>query len=276
MLGEFPWAVRVGETATVSDYVAPPRVLSREATNNEATWSLGEYIPGRAVWAAFGLPGHPPAPVGIYANQPSPFGRVFALWRPFLAMTAALIVLMAAFSALALNAQVFHHSYTLARRPPQDNQEPSFVTDVFQLEGHTSNVELTTRSSVDNNWIFVNYALINQDTGQAFDFGREVSWYHGRDEDGEWSEGSAQDSAIIPSVPPGRYYLRVEPEMDPGTGVIRLDILAKRDVPGFTLYLVALLALAIPPVVATWRAISFEHARWAESGGSPPDLRSGS
>ena len=46
VLGEFPWEVRVGEIAIVSDYVAPPRVLSRESTGNEATWSIGEYIPG--------------------------------------------------------------------------------------------------------------------------------------------------------------------------------------------------------------------------------------
>ena len=45
--------------------------------------------------------------------------------------------------------------------------KPSFVTDVFQLEGHTSNLELTTTANVNNNWIYLNYALINQDTGQA-------------------------------------------------------------------------------------------------------------
>src|SRR4029077_4731536 len=76
VLGEFPWAVRVGESAKVSDYVAPPRVLSREDTGTEATWSIGEYVQGRDVWTRFGLPGKPPTPVGVYANQPSPHQNI--------------------------------------------------------------------------------------------------------------------------------------------------------------------------------------------------------
>ena len=105
------------------------------------------------------------------------------------------------------------------------------MTDVFQLKGHTSDLELTTTADVNNNWIYLNYALINQDTGQAYDFGREVSYYHGYDSDGSWTEGSHTDRVAIPSVPPGNYYLRVEPESDFGHGTISYSISAKRDVP---------------------------------------------
>ena len=54
--------------------------------------------------------------------------------------------------------------------------EASFVTDDFELKGHTSNVELKTSTDLNNRWIYLNYALINEATGQAFDFGREVSY----------------------------------------------------------------------------------------------------
>ena len=33
-------------------------------------------------------------------------------------------------------------------------------------------------------------ALINDDTGVAYDFGKEVSYYFGRDSDGSWTEGA--------------------------------------------------------------------------------------
>ena len=72
MLGEFPWQVRVGESAEVTDYVSPPRVLSSEQTGNEVTWSMGEYMSGKDVWKAFRLPGSAPDAVGVYENQPSP------------------------------------------------------------------------------------------------------------------------------------------------------------------------------------------------------------
>ena len=55
----------------------------------------------------------------------------------------------------------------------------------FELTGRTSNVEISIRTDLNNNWAYFNFALINEGTGQDFDFGREVSYY--RDSDG--SEG---------------------------------------------------------------------------------------
>ena len=57
VLGEFPWQVRVGEHAVVTDYVHPPRVLSSEKMDKEVTWSIGEYMYGREIWECFKLPG---------------------------------------------------------------------------------------------------------------------------------------------------------------------------------------------------------------------------
>ena len=131
---------------------------------------------------------------------------------------------------------------------------------------------MTTNARVDNNWIYLNYALINQDTGHAYDFGREVSYYHGYDSDGSWSEGGNTNNVTIPSVPPGNYYLRIEPESDPNRGPIRYTITVKRDVPQAAASLgLAVLALLLPAGLITWRSMNFEHLRWAESDyGSAP------
>ena len=73
--------------------------------------------------------------------------------------------------------------------------------------------------------------MINEATGQGYDFGREVSYYTGRDSDGAWSEGGPSDTAIVPSVEPGRYYLRVEPEMAPNARSMLYTLDVKRSVP---------------------------------------------
>jgi hypothetical protein len=267
VLGEFPWQVRVGETADVSDYISPPRVISSERTGKEITWSMGEYISGRDIWKAFSLPGNPPEAVGVYENQPSPLSAdTTALWLAFVGFLVALVVMFIGFESFARNEKVlqeFHSFNTTART------EASFVTDVFPLKGRTSNLELTTTSDVNNNWLYLNYALINQDTGQAYDFGREVSYYHGYDSDGSWTEGSHTDHVTIPSVPPGNYYLRVEPESDFGHGTISYSITAKRDVPQASFFGIALLALLAPAGLITWRSLNFEHLRWAESDYAP-------
>jgi uncharacterized protein DUF4178 len=270
VLGEFPWQVRVGETVKVSDYISPPRVISSEGTGKEVTWSMGEYMAGRDLWKAFNLGGDPPAPIGVYENQPSPpSANVRGLWKfvgIFLGMILALLI--GAYS-LARDEQVLQQTYSF---DTSVRGEASFVTDTFQLKGHISDVELTTSADVDNNWIYVNYALINQDTGHAYDFGREVSYYHGYDSDGSWTEGNRTNNVVVPSVPPGTYYLRIEPESDPYHGTITYSVALKRDVPQMSFFGLAVLALLLPAAFLTWRSLSFEHLRWAESDyGKAPD-----
>ena len=145
------------------------------------------------------------------------------------------------------------------------------MTDTFELKGRTSDVVLTTRADVNNNWIYLNYALINADTGHAYDFGREVSYYHGQDADGSWSEGGQRDSVTVPAVEPGHYYLRIEPESDPRHGSIDYEVRLRRDVPQSSFFWLGGLLLLIPALLITWRSMNFEHLRWAESdyGGAP-------
>lgn len=271
VLGEFPWEVRVGEQARISDYIHPPRVLSKEKTSGEVTWSIGEYIQGRDVWNSFRLPGDPPEAIGVYENQPSSIGtNVKALWIAFGVFALGLLVLLIAFETTAKRQSAFQQSFHIAPGPQVG--EPSFVTDTFELSGRTSDVELTTYASVSNSWIYLNYALINQDTGQAWDFGREVSYYYGYDSDGSWSEGNQNDTVIVPSVPPGRYYLRIEPEVDPRHPPIDYSVGVTRDVPVASFYGIGLLALLIPPILLTWRSVSFERSRWSESDHPPTQI----
>ncbi len=272
VLGEFPWQVRVGDELTAcNDFVSPPRILSSETTGSETTWSLGEYITGRQVWQAFQLPGSPPAPVGVYENQPSPYGgNIKEVWLVCALFLAALVGVALFFTTFARNEEVFSQSYTFG----QGVSAPSFVTGYFDLQGRTSNVELSTRTDLRNNWVYFHYALINADTNQAFDFGREVSYYSGRDSDGDWTEGSQKDTAVVPAVPSGRYYLLVEPEMDPKGLGVDYTISVRRDVPSMSYFLFAALLLLVPPVFLAFRSMGFEQARWRESD-YPPAASSG-
>jgi hypothetical protein len=263
VLGEFPWQVRVGEEVQVMDFIAPPRILSREGAPSEATWSLGEYMTGTQVWRAFQLPGSPPPAQGVFANQPSPYkgkiAGVWALWGIFTLLVALVGVLCYTFMG---RQEVFKGLYSFTPRP---GAEASFVTDVFELKGRPSNVEINVSTNLSNNWAYFNFALINADTGQAYDFGREVSYYFGRDSDGSWTEGGPSDSATIPTVPAGRYYLRVEPEMDAGASGLQYELAVRRDVPSLSFLLIAAFLLLIPPIVTTVRAVVFTQRRWAES-----------
>ncbi|HWX53499.1 MAG TPA: DUF4178 domain-containing protein [Verrucomicrobiae bacterium] len=269
VIGEFPWQVRVGEAVDVTDYVSPPRVLSSETTKDkEVTWSMGEYMTGVDIWKTFSLPGTPPPPTGVFENQPSPFASTpKIIWKYCGIFLIVALLLLIVHGVMAKDKEVFRHTYEFS---PGSAGEHSFVTDTFELSGHAAPVKVETTTDLDNAWIYLDYALINQDTGQAYDFGREISSYYGSDEDGSWSEGSQHDSILIPAIPPGHYYLRIEPESDPGRP-ISYTVSVTHDAPVYWWFLVAAALLVVPALFATWRSMSFEHMRWQESdhaGGS--------
>jgi hypothetical protein len=271
VLGEFPWQVRVDDSVRVTDYIAPPHMLSAEKTGNEVTWTLGEYTHGSDIWKAFGLAGKPPAAIGVYENQPSPMRASSGqIWRTFIVLSG-LIIAIYVLHMMTGGAQVLQATYSYT---PSDT-EASFVTPTFDLKGRTSNVELSTATSVSNQWIYLNYTLINDDSGQAYDIGREVSYYSGVDSDGAWTEGSKLDDVVLSSVPPGRYYLRIEPETDPGIGSIKYTIAVRRDVVALELYWAALAALLVPALLLSWRAFNFEQLRWSESDHPKPSFFGG-
>jgi hypothetical protein len=274
VMGEFPWQVRVGETAVCDDYVAPPHMLSSETSDGEVNWSFGEYVPGAQIWQAFQLPGKPPAPQGVFANQPSPYtGSTKAAWGRFVMLSIVWAAFLAFFTFMAQNKVAFRGNFSYSQAAPGEH---SFVTDVFELGGRTSNVEVDIQTDLDNNWAYFNLALINEQSGQGFDFGREVSYYRGRDSDGAWSEGRARDSVTVPRVPPGRYYLRIEPEMDAEASrqaargmKVDYDVTVRRDVPATGWLWLAFPLLLIPPIITSIRTASFEGQRWMESDYAP-------
>jgi hypothetical protein len=269
VLGEFPWQVRAGERAAVADYVAPPRILSAEvAADKEVTWSLGEYLPGAELWRAFALTGRPPTPVGIYANQPSPHGgAVWRLWRQAMALLVVALLVWLAPILVEGETQAFTRTLVFDPQAP----DAPLVTPTFVLDGRASAVRIDTSSNVENEWMFVGYSLINDQTGNTYDVGREVSYYYGVDGGDSWTEGDRADSVTLPAVPPGRYFLRIEPEGEPAGRPIAYRVTVIRNAAVRTWLVAAAALLLIPPVLATWRAASFERRRWAEAGGVSSD-----
>jgi hypothetical protein len=278
VIGEFPWQVKVGEVVTAADYVAPPHMLSAETTDNEVNWSRGEYVEGKDLWAAFQLPGAPPTAVGVYSIQPAPLavpkGRP---WGLFFLFAALLIGMMIYFSSRALEETVLNQTYTFQ---PAATGEKSFVTKTFELRRGKANLRVEVDAELENTWAFFGMALINEETGQAYDFGRQVSFYHGVDEGESWSEDQRKDAATLPGIPGGKYYLRIEPETEPttpGAAVVipkpvTYNVRLIRDIPFYLRYFLGIFLLLLPLPFMGRKGSNFEALRWTESDyGVPPN-----
>jgi len=259
VVGEFYWRVETGETCWVHDYVAPPYILSAETTDKEITWSLGKYIEPDEIVQAFQLERPLPARIGVGANQPSPHRDQMAqILRLAVAFLAIAFMIQLTSLALSQNQLVYQNSFSYRT----GFGEKSLVTNIFELTGRPSNVVVQSTAKINNNWLYLGMALVNDDNGTAYDFGREIDYYFGTDSDGAWTEGSRSDQAVLPSVPAGHYYLRIEPEGSASTGY---SIRVYRDVPRWTPFLMTLAALLVVPGFAFLRSHTFEYKRWSES-----------
>lgn len=263
VLGEFPWQIRVGDKAKTDDYVSPPRLLSREEVPGEVTWSLGEYTPGARIWEAFALSGSPPRPRGTYANQPSPYGGHRRLW-PLFVLFAALLLGGLMVRASGGSRLVFQERNLVAENTGRE--EDVYITPPFQVDGRPSALRVTLRTNLNNNWAGFDMMLVEQATGRTRELSREVGFYEGYEDGERWSEGSKRGAVTVPSVPAGTYRLLVSPQ---GSAPIVYEIRVTRDTPAFWLYLVAFLALLVPPFVRAAQHHTFEHGRWMESDYPP-------
>ncbi len=266
-LGEFPWELRIGDHVVSRDFVAPPYLLSAEASGDEITWSLGTYTPPEVIQKAFGLAKPLMQPIGVFANQPNPHaGTPKRLLARFALALVAVVLMLVLNVTLASNRTVFERAFTFSRA----QAEQAAVTDAFDLAGRTSSVAIDLESNLDNDWLFFVLSLINETTGETREVTRQLSYYHGSDSDGSWSEGDKRETVRIASVPAGRYFLRVQAEGgEPAKATASYTLRIRRDAPHYAFYGIAVLALLLPVVLSVFPSVSFESRRWAESDHAP-------
>jgi Domain of unknown function (DUF4178) len=278
VIGEFPWRVSIGEAVTMIDNVSPPFILSSESNANETTWSVGRYATGDEIWKAFKLPGEPPKSTGVYANQPNPLeGKPAASFKMFGLFFAAALAILIFFAMTHKSEPVFTASYKF---DPTAQTDQSAVSEPFQLTGsHTSAVHIESRAAVSQNWLYLTIALVNVDTNMSYDFSEMLSYYSGVDDGESWSEGSSKQGTTVHRVPPGRYYIRIDPEREREAGespltaarVIEYKVAVFQGATNVGLFFIVILLLLPPPIIAWWRYRHFETQRWTESdmsGGS--------
>lgn len=273
VLGEFYWQVRHGEAVDVEDFIAPPRVLSREKypTLTEETWSLGEYLPGEEVRAAFGIAEEWPEPTGAYLNQPNPHREKGRTLRWLMPLMAGVFLLVSLIGASMKEAAPVWEGHFDGMKRETGGTNSAVVTEVFELKGtHRQSVEVGLSAPVSNAWLEIEADLVNEATGQTErEFVLGVDYYSGT-EDGEfWEEGARERTVLLSAVPPGRYRLVMEPSTEPGQDPTPYGVRIRRDVMIWSNVWMGLATLLAYPVFRWIREYSFERSRWSVSDFSP-------
>ncbi|MFO1371913.1 MAG: DUF4178 domain-containing protein [Candidatus Competibacteraceae bacterium] len=267
VLGEFYWRVAVGESCKISDFIAPPFQLSQEQTDTEIVWSQAEYVEPETIKRTFQLEQPLPVRMGVAANQPSPYEAQRPKFRRLRWLFLGLL-LVSQIITVALSSNQRAHQQTLVF--DDSTKDKTLTTEPFPLSGRASNVAIQITTNLNNNWIYLDLALIERDTGASYAINREISYYQGVEDGESWSEGSVSDEAVLSEIPAGNYYLSVESELPSPSPKVTCTFTITRDETSWANFFLALLGLLIVPFIFHWRARSFERTRWAESDHGPP------
>ena len=209
VIGEFYWRVQVGEKVQIDDYICPPHILSLENSPGESNWSLGEYIEPDAVKAAFQIEGEFPVRVGVAPDQEWSMGQKKTEIGKYAWKFFAVMVLIQAKSCLfAPNHKVFQESYKYVAF--QSEKEREKLGPSFELKGGKDNVQVSFSSTVSNDWLELEGVLVNDATGEEYEFNLGNEYYWGSDSDGSWTEGSRNSDFLISAVPAGNYHLNFQ------------------------------------------------------------------
>lgn len=269
--GELSWVARIGDKLGYMDAIRPPQMLSAEWTEKEMEWSIGRYLTPQEVAAAFKMPREKlPSPRGVAPAQPF-IRTVGESRRAWVALTAGLLLLMNAGMAFfwKQGEQVFESGSIPASAYLA---EDGYLTRPIEIpEGrHICRLEAHS-SSVNNSWVAVSVAFLDEQENVLLDADAEVAYYHGVQGGERWSEGSRTDSTLVILEGPQVYRLDVFGSAGvwsqtggdrPTTRGPPLQLALYRGVLPARYFLIFGLLALLYPIWAYGRQALFEARRW--------------
>lgn len=282
VVGEFYWRARIGDPVDETDYVTPGTMLVCEENRSERTWTELTMLDRGVAERAFGLE---PRTAGAFdtpaPHEPSPHRTALrdALMIAALALAAVLVIGIGTAGAQRV----------LERRisVPLDERTHTAVLGPITASAPRQKVHIASEAGdLDNQWIDLDYSLVERRTQESFDASATAERYHGRDSDGDWTEGDRSPNTGLASIPRGTYDLVVEatahrwtdpraastvggiwgstaPASD-AAATLPVTITVDRGGGFFGLFLLALIAIGIWPAIV-W----FNHAHWESRRTAP-------
>ncbi len=235
VVGEVYWRLEAGEKGELSDFIAPPYIVSEERNDKEIIWSAGEYIPSKEIEVAFGIKRTMPVQTAVGLCQPNPHkvrrASIFA--AGLVGLLAALFVF---FEVMGDHAQVVtraHVPMPISSGPVPANHAP-YRSESFLVRDEPTTIEVALNTNANNQYLGFEATLLNTTTGELHDFYVETGYYSGYSDGGSWSEGSRSTRAYVDRLDAGTYVLELAPMWEaypqpggpPGTltPVVDLDV----------------------------------------------------
>ncbi|KUG08533.1 DUF4178 domain-containing protein [Solirubrum puertoriconensis] len=273
-VGEYDYDVFDDEKLFVAEYISPPHMLveEKERFGKKQQWYRAEHIEPKAVAKAFGVPSHEmPWRSGTGAVQPAPGEDT---WLPLLRFTLfmCMLTVVAQFFMSATNPSNLLVNENFSTQPDTargSTAGPSanIVTHSFEVHGPTA-IAVDINAYVDNAWLELPVTLVNEKTGQSYEFTKSIEYYHGYEGGESWSEGSTSADAVLAEVPSGRYHINIYPASQGGMPTTFSLRVTENATLQSNLFLL-LGALFVYPAILFLRRRFHEQQRWENSDYGP-------
>lgn len=207
VLGEFYWRLSTDDEASLSDFVGPGVMVSKEELEDEVTWTRLDILAPGEVERAFDIPRRRNRSAQPSPHEISPYASLLRPVWSWAAIAFALLVLLPVTAPRPTALAV------MALDPLYDRPEHTFVQPGIALPYRGNRVVIEADApSLDNGWVDMDVSLVDQRTQASFDGYLLPEFYEGRDSDGYWSEGQRKTHLVFSGVPAGRYDLVVDAE----------------------------------------------------------------
>jgi hypothetical protein len=264
--GEFALdEVYISEATHVAEYIAPPHSFIQQASEYRCEWLKGVYISSAAIAEAFKLPKERiPEKIGLGYTQP--IIQSFTednFFKVILAAVLLLVALQVYFQSESKHEKVFSKTYY----KKDLTEQKMFSTEPFAITGGMQGIQIEIGAPIDNDWLYADFALVEELTYTEHEFSKEIEYYHGVDGGESWSEGSSRGEAFLSKIPAGQYHINIYPQFGFNAEYFEIDVFQAE--PIYSNFFVSLLLLAVFPLFYFARKYYKEKQRWSDSDYSP-------
>ena len=262
--GFFDYQITTTKIPT-TEYIFPPYILSVERVDGEETAFFGEHISRSEIKRAFHV-STMPVKVGTGIVQPffiniKNFAMIFCV--------VAILILSSHMIIYSGRTQtdVLRETFVLG-----DSNNKEFVSPTFTLNGGSAPLTVKVESDIDNSWLNVQVALINEQTGEEIYANKDVEYYHGYTDGESWSEGDQSETLQVCGVTSGKYHLLFTPQWAPENSTGNsLKVTAVWNEPSMWNVWLPIIIMGGFVVVMYYANVGFEQKRWSESDYSTYD-----
>jgi len=134
----------------------------------------------------------------------------------------------------------------------------------FEITQANRIARLQLEGNVDNSWAYVAFEVEDPEGEVAFGTGRTISYYHGRDSEGSWSEGSQRTNLRFRPTTAGTHTLNITlEEVESRSAVSQFTLRLSEGALVARWFLFAALFFMIVWIIPTMRTASHQKARWS-------------